>query len=173
MKFALALLLIVAPPALAWNEPDGILGVPWGATQEELRAKLQHAGEPPKCLSAESCSGVRTTVGTVPVGVQYLFPNNGKFELAVFTFKPEDYRRVRLAFIERYGAPTASRVEPARAAGCKGKLNHVAEWSGERVLIKMNQYNSRTEGRATIMLKAARDSEGTDAESDKPAKDKS
>jgi hypothetical protein len=177
MKFALALLLFIAPPAFAWNEPDGVLGVPWGATQDELRVKLQDAGETPSCASPELCGGVRTKLGDVPVGVQYMFPTAGKFEMAVVTFKPDDYKKVRSAFIQRYGMPTTTRVEPARIPGCAVKYNDVSEWSGERVVIRLRRYTSPSEGRATITLKTLRD-ESTggkpeDSESTKDAKDRS
>lgn len=177
MKFALALLLIIAPPAFAWNEPDGVLGVPWGATQAELRVKLQHTGETPTCVSPDLCGGVRTKLGDVPVGVQYMFPKAGKFEMAVLSFKPDDYRKVRSALIQRYGTPTSTRLEPARIPGCGAKYNDVAEWSGERVVIKLRRYSSRSEGRATIMLKVPRDGESTggqsqDADSAKEANDR-
>jgi hypothetical protein len=178
MKFALALLLIIAPPAFAWNEPDGVLGVPWGATQEELRVKLQHAGQTPACASPELCGGIRTTFGDAPVGIQYIFPKAGKFEMAVVTFKPDDYRKVRSAFIQHYGVPTATRLERARIPGCGAKYNDVAEWSGGRVVISLKRYNSKSEGRATIMLKALGEAEGAggkspDAESAKESNDRS
>jgi hypothetical protein len=35
--------------------------------------------------------------------------------------------------------------------------NEIAEWSGERVVIDLRRFNSKNEGRATIMLKALRD----------------
>ena len=53
MKLALALLLTLASPALAWNEPDSVGGVQWGATQEDLRGQLQRAGETVRCDSPE------------------------------------------------------------------------------------------------------------------------
>jgi hypothetical protein len=178
MKFALAFLLIIAPPAFAWNEPDGVLGIPWGATQEEFRVKLQHAGQTAACASPELCGGIRTTLGDVPVGIQYLFPKAGKFEMAVVTFKPDDYRKVRSAFIQHYGTPTVTRLERARIPGCGAKYNDVAEWSGDRVVISLKRYNSKNEGRATIMLKALGQGENTggkspDAESAREANDRS
>jgi hypothetical protein len=179
MRFALAILvMIIAPPAFAWNEPDGVLGVPWGATQEQLRVKLQDAGQTPSCASPELCGGVRTLFGDAPVGVQYMFPKAGRFEMAVVTFKPEDYRKVRSAFIQRYGAPTSTRREPARIRECGVKYNDVSQWSGDRVVINLKQYSSRSEGRATIMLKAIGEGESTggkshEAEPAEEAKDRS
>ena len=41
-------LLTLATPALAWNEPDNISGVRWGATQEDLRVQFQRVGETEK-----------------------------------------------------------------------------------------------------------------------------
>ncbi len=72
MKLALALLLTLATPALAWNEPDSISGVQWGATQEDLRVQLQRAGETVRCDSPEMCVSLGVSFGSVPSTSVYL-----------------------------------------------------------------------------------------------------
>jgi hypothetical protein len=156
MKLALALLLTLATPAFAWNEPDSISGVQWGATQEDLRVQLQRAGEPLRCDSPEICVSLRTSFGPVPVDITYIFPNDGKLEMAIVTFRPTEYRKLRDVFVERYGTPMSTRKEKS-GRGCFQTTNEIAKWSGERVVIDLRRFNSKSEGRATIMLKELRD----------------
>lgn len=34
------LVLLLTVPAIAWNEPDAFRGVPWGASEEVLKAQI-------------------------------------------------------------------------------------------------------------------------------------
>jgi hypothetical protein len=157
MKLALALLLTLATtPALAWNEPDSISGVQWGATQEDLRVQLQRAGETVRCDSPEMCVSLGVSFGSVPVDILYLFPKDGKLEMAIIRFKPAEYRKLRDVFVERYGAPMLARRETS-GRGCAQVVNEIAVWSGERIVMDLRRFNSKTEGRATIMLKTLRE----------------
>lgn len=156
MKLALALLLTLATPALAWNEPDSVSGVQWGATQEDLRVQLQRAGQTLRCDSPETCVSLRTSFGSVPVDIMYIFPKDGKLEMAIVTFRPAEYRKLRAVFVERYGAPMLTRKETS-GLGCTEGPNEIAEWSGEHVVIDLRRFSSKNEGRATIMLKVLRD----------------
>lgn len=158
MKLALLLLLTLAAPALAWNEPDSVRDVPWGATQEELRAQLQRAGEIARCYSPQHCVSLRVSVGPVPVNIQYVFPKDGKLEMAILTFPSGNYQKLRAAFVERYGAPTSVRQEKIQGQGCT-TATEVVEWSGERVVIDLRRFATKNAGRATITLKASRDRE--------------
>ena len=170
MKLALALLLTLATPALAWNEPDGVGGVRWGATQADLLIQLQRAGETVTCDSPGTCVSRRATFGSVPVDIMYIFPTDGKLEMAIVTFKPAEYRKLRDAFVERYGAPMLARKEKD-GRGCAQTTNEIAEWLGERVLIDLRQFNSKNEGRATIMLKALRERDSVDGDREKEQKE--
>jgi hypothetical protein len=156
MKLALAILLTLATPALAWNEPDSISGVRWGATQGDLRVQLQRAGETVRCDSPELCVNLRASFGSVPVDIKYIFPKDGKLEMVILTFRPADYRKLRAVFVERYGEPMSAREE-AYGSGCMKPTNEIVEWSGERVVMDLRRFASMSEGRATIMLKALRD----------------
>ena len=170
MKLALALLLTLATPALAWNEPDNVGGVPWGATQEDLRVQLQRAGEAVWCDSPELCVSLRASFGSLPVNITYIFPKDGKFEMAILTFSPTDYRKLRAVFIERYGEPVSARTE-THGSGCAKATNEIVMWSGERVVIDLRRFGSKNEGRATIMLKALRDRDTVDAGPEKEPKE--
>ena len=169
MKLALALLLTFATPALAWNEPDSIGGVQWGATQEDLRVQLQRAGQTVRCDSPEACVSLRTSFGSVPVDIMYVFPKDGKLEMAIVTFRPAEYGKLRAVFVERYGAPMLARKEKS-GVGCGETTNDIAEWSGERVVIDLRRLSSKNEGRATIMLKALRDRGTVDADREQEPK---
>jgi hypothetical protein len=94
-------------------------------------------------------------------------------DMAVLTFKPDDYGKVRAALVQRYGMPTSTRLEPQRIPGCGMRKNDIAQWSGDRVVVNLRRFISQNEGRATIMLKGARDSESTGTESQRtePAQD--
>ena len=156
MKLALALLLTLATPALAWNEPDSISGVRWGATQEDLRVQLQRVGETVRCDAPELCVSPRASFGPVPVDIMYFFSKDGKLEMAIVTFKPAEYRKLRDVFVERYGVPMSARKEKS-GPGCAQTTSEIAEWSGERVMINLRQFNSKNQGKATIMLKTLRE----------------
>jgi hypothetical protein len=170
MKLALALLLTLATPALAWNEPDSVGGVQWGATQEDLRGQLQRAGQTIRCDSPELCVSLRTSFGSVPVDITYIFPKDGKLEIAIVTFKPVDFRWLHAVFVERYGAPMLARKEKS-GVGCGETTNDIAEWSGERVVIDLRRFGSKNEGRATIMLKPLRERDAVDADQGKEQKE--
>jgi hypothetical protein len=94
--------------------------------------------------------------GSVPVDILYVFPKDGKLEMAIISFKPAEYRKLRDVFVERYGAPMLARKEKS-GRGCAQVINEIAEWSGERILMNLRRFNSKNEGRATIMLKALRE----------------
>jgi hypothetical protein len=172
MKLALALLVLtLATPALAWNEPDSIGGVPWGATQEDLRVQLQRAGQTVRCTSPELCISRRASFGQVPVDVTYLFPKDGKLEMAIITFRSVDYRKLHAVFVEQYGAPMLTREELYGHGCAEEAINEIVEWSGERVVIDLRHFSSKKEGRATIMLKALRERDIVDGNREKVQKD--
>ena len=159
MRLALAvLLLLIARPALAGGEPDGVLGVPWDATQADLRSALQQGSDTVRCDSPEICRMTRARLGTVPVNVTYFVPKDGKFEMAIITFDPVDYEKLVALFVDRYGDPGSARWDQVQLSGCSAAIrNTVLEWAGSRVVMDLRNYESRTEGRATFMLKALRD----------------
>ena len=100
----------------------------------------------------------------------YIFPTDGKLEMAIVTFKPAEYRKVRAVFVERYGTPMLARKETS-GQGARGLPMRIVEWWGERVVIDLRQFNSKNEGRATIMLKALRDRGTVDGDRDKEQKE--
>ena len=96
--------------------------------------------------------------GTVSVNVTYFFPKDGKFEMAILTFDPADYEKLVALFVDRYGDPGSARLDQVQLGGCSAAItNTVLEWTGDRVLMDLRKFESKTEGRATFMLKAVRD----------------
>ena len=172
IKMTLAgLLLLLAQPAFAGNEPDGVHGVPWGATQETLKAKVQGAGDTVRCDSPELCRVGRARFGSVPVDITYLFPNDGTFEMAIVRFKAADYKKLLAVFVDLYGDPASARRERTRLGECAPTENLIFEWTGPRVVMDLRHFETRSEGRATIMLKALRESAGEAAEDGSQAKE--
>lgn len=158
------MVLLLAGPALAWSEPDDVRGVPWGATQADLRLKLSQAGDAVTCPSPQMCVTQRALFDKIPVKITYFFPNDGKLAVAVLTFRTGEYVHVRQAFDGRFGGPTSTREEAIEPMACTKAVNEIADWSGERVTISLRQYATKTEGRAMIVFKSL-------AESPAPAKD--
>jgi len=165
MRLALALLLLlIARPALAGGEPDGVLGVPWDATQADLRSALQQGSDTVRCDSPEICRIMRARLGAVPVSVTYFFPKDGKFEMAILTFDTADYEKMVALFVDRYGDPGSARQDQVQLSGCSAAItNTFLEWTGKRVVMDLRKFESKSEGRATIMLKALRDREAAAA----------
>lgn len=160
MKIGFALVwLLLAAPALAWNEPGDVNGVSWGATQADLRAQFQQTGEAVSCNSPALCRVASARFGAVPVRISYFFMKDGKFEMAVITFNPADFNKLLAAFRDRYGEQGAMSEEPIQLAACGTTPNYTAHWAGDRVLIDLQRFGTKTEGRAVIMLKTARDGE--------------
>jgi hypothetical protein len=168
MRLAVALALLLATPAYAWNEPNDIQGVPWGATQATLQAKLQETHDPVQCDSAEFCNTGKVNFGPVRVSIAYFFPKDGQFEMAVISFNPSDYNRLLTVFLKRYGQPASTREERMQVPKtCSTTSNRLAQWAGDRVLIDLRQYASPTEGRATIMLKTLHDRDAAESRAEK------
>jgi hypothetical protein len=150
--------VVLATPALAWNEPDSFRGVPWGATQEVARDLLSKR-EGIVCSDNGGCFTQDGKVGPVSVGIAYEF-GEGKLEAAILSFAPRDYDALLAIFRERYGAPTEVRNESAITMSDGSvvytNVNPIATWTGRRVDIVLRRYGLRPErGEATITLKMA------------------
>lgn len=82
-RLAVVALLALVTPTLAWDEPDGFRGVPWGASREELRVHVQRAGDTVTCGGRVlGCASPHLSIGPVPVRATYVFaPGADKFEV--------------------------------------------------------------------------------------------
>ena len=134
---AVVLILVagVVSSALAFTEPDGFRGVPWGATEDHLRDKLGEASAqgilwgkcaayPPdqRWLGDRYCTGGFPLGGT-RVDAMYTFRDN-RFVGVTLTFPPRDFDHLAAIFSERYGPPTS-------------RDQQINRWDGEKITIKI------------------------------------
>ena len=97
---------------LAFNEPDGFRGVPWGATEEQMRAAVsieRACDDYPntnKDLGDRYCPAL-LRIGDVNVRAIYSFRAN-RFATVTRYFASDDFGRLAEIFVARYG-PTNQR----------------------------------------------------------------
>jgi hypothetical protein len=144
LRAGLVVLLCGVGPSVAhaWDEPKGLQGIPWGASQATAEKHLAL-----RCMTDEGCLGptlmIRTAKGLVPTKLLLRFePGGGGLEAYSMRFAPEDFELLRAAFIELYGKPT---LPPSRAKG-SGLENEMLYWKGEAVVIQLNKYVNVNEG---------------------------
>ena len=101
---ALALLLWgVAEPVDAWDEPSGFRDIPWGSPPAVAKEKL------PDLSCAGRCSGY-LTIGQVRVFTMIEFETGGGMDAVSLSFPSSNFYEIKVAFVERYGEPTARRT---------------------------------------------------------------
>ena len=162
MRLALAMTLVVvaAGTALAWDEPDAVRGLTWGASQEDLRRVAKDRGEPaPLCAAAaphETCTH-GAEIGSVRATIHYRFRDD-KFVSASLGFLPTDFSLIRTIFVERYGEPTKRREERFQTWSRQKAMNPVVVWEGRRVIIELRMYGrTLSTGLAEIALRSEMD----------------
>jgi hypothetical protein len=131
--------------ALGFNEPDGFRGVPWGATEAQVR-KAIHVSACDDIAASERWMGNRycfaeLSIGDVSVEATYTFRGN-KFVRVGLHFAPRTFDRMLSIFRERYGEPTRTKRD-------------FAEWAGVKVSITVQRYLSQgTSGFAMLVTRA-------------------
>ena len=140
------LVLAMAGTVLGFNEPEGFRGVPWGATEKQMRSSVS---SPPTCEDfpkAERWSGHRYCftqfpIGDVIVDAMYRFRAD-KFVRVGLHFAPKDFDRLGAIFVERYGPPT-------------NKSRDAFVWTGATTEISLHRYvGSSSQGYASIATQA-------------------
>jgi hypothetical protein len=159
LAFVVAMALVAAPAALAFNEPDNFRGIPWGSTMDQAQETLLKtwpAGvTPPHCSRETGVCGHPGKLGPVDVTYIYSFKDD-RFSFAQVRFKTIDYDTVRRIFEERYGTPTLRQSDQNW-------------WKDENASVLLRRVGSRAmEGSALIALKSAVDK--NTAERDKAIK---
>ena len=156
----------VASSALAFKEPDGFQGVPWGATEDALRDKLGETSAhgilfagcgsytpEQRWMGDRSCSGA-FPLGDITVHAVYTFRANRFFGVNL-TFPSRDFARVADIFIERYGPPTSSVQESYKTRGGLAATNQINRWAGSKVAITLRRYGSQiSDGLGSITTRA-------------------
>jgi hypothetical protein len=170
MKLTVATFVLLAnlfiSPANAFEDPSHFRGVPWGASEGELREKLSGAFEGPmgrlsgiyscdsypekfRWLGDRSCNGW-FYVGSALARVTYLFRKDG-FTRVQLTFRPDDFGEVERIFLERYGPPTSQADPPIKTRGGAELINRILKWTGPIVVISLERYFGKvTESGASL-----------------------
>lgn len=153
-RIVLAVSLMLAAPALAWDEPGHFRGVPWGASVEDAKAKVPTL----TCLPLMGTCREFFELGPARVYGFWTFRNGG-FDQVNLTFVAGQYPEVKAIFLARYGEPTTQRTQPIRS-GEPPVQNEILEWTGERVSIELRRFHRGTEqGAATLRTKAGLEEE--------------
>ncbi len=152
---AVFLLIVLAmSSALAFNEPDGFRGMPWGTSEDDVRLKR----EPVKCddypfeqrwIGDRRCRGT-FQLGDVTVTAVYKLRAN-RFIGVFLSFPSRDFEWVATIFGERYGPPTTSAREQFKTQGGLEATNQINRWSGPTIEITLQRFRGDiTEGSASL-----------------------
>jgi hypothetical protein len=158
LALALALVLLLASPAFAFNEPDGFRGLKWGATKDDLDAAAMKRGDatvlcPPSRPPHAICS-TEVMIGPAPAMVDYRFRDE-RFVAVSVRFQPDQFSGVAETFILRYGPPTKRSQEPVQTRGGARLTNDILRWTGKAVVIELRRYAaSADEGSAYLWTQA-------------------
>jgi len=137
-----------APSAgLAFNEPDGFLGVSWGATEEQMRSSvnIERACSDYdlgiKQLGDRYCPAL-LSIGNVRVRAIYSFRADRLVRVGLH-FASTDFERLAEFFVEQYGPPTH-------------RDRDVLSWSGAQTAAALYRHlnNDITRGHAVITTQA-------------------
>jgi hypothetical protein len=131
----------------AFNEPDGFRGVPWGATEEQMRASvsIERACSDydlgVKQLGDRYCPAL-LSIGNVRVRAIYSFRADRLARVGLH-FASNDFDRLAEIFVERYGPPT------------RGDRD-VLWWIGNQTAVALYRHlnNDTTRGHAVITTQA-------------------
>jgi hypothetical protein len=160
---AVLILVVGASSTYAFNEPDGFRGVPWGASEDVLRARLGEMGPDGRWRDA-SCFeypdetrwlGDRACRHTflledIRVDALYAF-RDARFVRVLLTFRSADFNRIVAVFVERYGPPTTETHEAFRTQGGLDSVNRILAWLGPNVAITLNRHGGKiAEGAAMV-----------------------
>jgi hypothetical protein len=139
---ALALTLVlwvVAEPVDAWDEPGGFRDVPWGSPLALVQEKLPEL----RCAGGDvyaDCTGT-LIIGDVRVFTKIEF-QAGRMDYVYLSFPPADFYAIEVAFVGRYGEPTARRSDTVQNRMGATFQKDILEWQGEKIFIYLAKYGS-------------------------------
>lgn len=155
LTLMMALLLLSAGASAGeWvKEPRDFKGVVLGGTENELNRAMGWEQRRP-CRQRRdperSCSAW-ITIGDVRFSTSFTM-NNDEVVAIRFPVSAYEYALIREAFLERYGEPHASVVEPWTNRMGTTFDNEVLTWAGEKVRVSLTQRGySRDVGEAEIV----------------------
>jgi hypothetical protein len=146
VTIALLLLLVVASRVGAFNEPDGFRGVPWGATEEQMRSSVsieRACSDRPasqRWLGDRTCPAIFDLAG-VTVSATYTF-RAGRFVSVFLKFPSKNHERVAEIFSERYGEPTTRTTDSLA-------------WIGTKAMVSLHRYRPSVPGEGFATLSTA------------------
>jgi hypothetical protein len=137
---AVALLLFTAIPAVAqteWpQEPSDFRGVPFGATQREVRRLL---GISSFDCDRLRCADPRFVLGHVATQND-LFFQDGRFVQSVLNFRSADFDYLRDLFVQRYGSPMKTERHVMTSSAGAERENETLEWRGAKAVVVIARY---------------------------------
>ena len=129
--------------ALAFNEPEGFRGVPWGTLHGSVSAQIPEMNECDRGAWVDGdCHGT-VRIGGVVTSVIMLFSPSSGFEAVWLSFDPREFVIMKQIFVERYGQPTEERNEEIQTSTGARYQNTVLKWSGNKVVIQLERYGSQ------------------------------
>jgi hypothetical protein len=143
-------LLLAVGLAIGWDEPSGFRDIPWGSPPAVVKEKLPDLS----CgYRNQRCVG-DLLIGIVHTQATFLFEPtemNPGLDMVTLYFPSEDFIRMKVAFVEKYGEPTSRRTETGQNLMGTQFENELLEWRGKEVVITLDKYGSRVaEGRAVL-----------------------
>jgi hypothetical protein len=148
------LILVLVSGAPAFNEPDGFRGVPWGASQEQVRTTLDFSRQ-----NREDCTEITRDcqdlfwLGDIPLRTIYRF-RNGRLTGVFLHFKSRESAKLAAILVERYGAATKEKREQFKTRGGVTASNQHLRWEGPKVVIDFWQFmGTLDEGLTTILTR--------------------
>jgi hypothetical protein len=123
----------VSSSALAFDEPDGFRGVPWGASEEQTRAALNSRPCEDYPFEARK-AGDRYCLapmlfGEINVEAMYTFRADRLARVALH-FESRDDDRLSAMFVELYGPPTGIGIDRLGWSGASTEILLVRNHSG-------------------------------------------
>jgi hypothetical protein len=154
--------LAMSGDALAFNGPETFRGVPWGASEDDLRLKIgptsEHGVWWKECKDypdGQRWIGDRRCLGTIQLGdatvrAEYKLRAN-RFIGVLLSFSSRDFEWLATIFAERYGPPTTSAREQFKTLSGVEATNQIYRWSGPTIEITLQRFSGDiTEGSASL-----------------------
>lgn len=142
------------------DDPVGFRDVPFGASVEDVKAKIPGLLCRPyekRELLDHFCVG-ETDIADTRIGLQFWFFNNrmGSFNLS---FKPDQFHLLKEAFVGRYGPPTQSESNEFKTRGSLSYVNEELTWRFKNgATARLQKYSRRSDrGSGSVLSKEYED----------------
>ena len=177
LGITLGVVVWLAAPVSAWNEPDGFRDLRWGASESAVRAQptwryCEDVAKPlartrefqdPARRDAMRRLGERRCVhefrvGEIPVVADYYLSIARGLRGVVLQFDSDRFEAMKRVFLERYGAPTtATSSESLESRIGKTFRNESLTWKGPTTSISLERYPFAIARASVAVLEDVRD----------------